>query len=73
MSEKDWIKWDRYPSLWCGGCGIGIMAKYIAKAFEELGYSKDEVVVVSGIGCTGRVAGYLNVDSVHGLHGRAVP
>ncbi len=73
MSEKDWIKWDRYPSLWCGGCGIGIMAKYIAKAFEELGYSKDEVIVVSGIGCTGRVAGYLNVDSVHGLHGRAVP
>ena len=71
--NKDWIKWDRYPSLWCGGCGIGIMVKYLATAFEELGYSRDEVVIVSGIGCTGRVAGYFNTDSVHGLHGRAVP
>ena len=76
MSSQDykrWVNWDRYPSLWCGGCGIGIMVKYLAQALEELGYSKDEVVIVSGIGCTGRVAGYFHTDSVHGLHGRAVP
>jgi len=69
---KSWIRFDRYPSLWCAGCGIGIMNKYIAEAFSELGYDKKDVVIVSGIGCTGRTAGYFNTDTVHGPHGRAV-
>lgn len=73
MSYKEWLNLKRLPTMWCGGCGLGIMINYIAQAFEELGYKKNEVVVVSGIGCTGRSAGYFDTDSVHGLHGRAVP
>jgi len=69
---KSWIRFDRYPSFWCPGCGIGIMNNHIAMAFHELGLDKKEVVIVSGIGCSGRTAGYFNCDTVHGPHGRAV-
>jgi len=47
--------------------------KAVCEAFTSLGLSTDEVVVVSGIGCSGRSAGYFAVDSVHGAHGRAIP
>lgn len=73
MSFQDYLKLDRYPSSWCGGCGIGLIVKTVAQAFDELELPKDRTTVVSGIGCTGRSAGYFNLDTVHGLHGRAVP
>ncbi len=66
-----YIKKEKLPTLWCSGCGLGLILQNTAKAFEELNPGK--IAVVSGIGCTGRSAGYLNVDSLHTLHGRAVP
>ena len=72
MSYKDYIKWERMPSTWCPGCGIGIVLKYAAMAIDELKIPKEDVVVVSGIGCSGRSAGYFDVESLHGLHGRAL-
>ncbi len=73
MSWKDIIKQERMPTLWCPGCGLGMLLTQVAKAFDEMGLNHTNTTAVSGIGCTGRFAGYLNMDTVHGLHGRAVP
>jgi 2-oxoglutarate ferredoxin oxidoreductase subunit beta len=64
---------DRMPHIWCSTCGIGVSVNCFAKALEKCGFPLDDVVVVSGIGCTGRVAGYVKVDSFHTTHGRAIP
>jgi len=61
------------PHIWCPGCGIGTTVNCFARALERCGYPLDQVAVVSGIGCTGRVAGYVRVDSFHTTHGRAIP
>ena len=69
----DIIRSDRMPHIWCPGCGIGIAMRCYAQALLEWGASLDRHVVVSGIGCSGRVAGYMNLDSYHTTHGRAIP
>jgi 2-oxoglutarate ferredoxin oxidoreductase subunit beta len=61
------------PHIWCPGCGIGIVMRCYAQAILESSISRQKHVVVSGIGCTGRVAGYMNLDSYHTTHGRAIP
>ena len=61
------------PHIWCPSCGIGTVMKCYASALEGMGTDLDKTVVVSGIGCTGRVAGYVNLDSFHTTHGRAIP
>ncbi|MFH1063654.1 MAG: thiamine pyrophosphate-dependent enzyme [Candidatus Woesearchaeota archaeon] len=73
MDYQDFIKLDRFPTSWCAGCGAGLVLKTVAQAFEKMGLTKSNTAVVSGIGCTGRGAGYFALDSVHGLHGRAIP
>jgi 2-oxoglutarate ferredoxin oxidoreductase subunit beta len=73
MDYKDFLKLSRFPTNWCDGCGASIVLNWTAKQFEALGYSKKDTTIVSGIGCTGRGAGYFALDSVHGLHGRSVP
>jgi 2-oxoglutarate/2-oxoacid ferredoxin oxidoreductase subunit beta len=67
------LRMDRMPHIWCPTCGIGTVVKCYTKALEESGVDLDKVVVVSGIGCTGRVAGYVKLDSFHSTHGRAIP
>ncbi|MFQ5898854.1 MAG: thiamine pyrophosphate-dependent enzyme [Candidatus Methylomirabilia bacterium] len=64
---------DRLPHIWCPGCGIGPAMHAFAQAMVESGIPISRHVCVSGIGCSGRVAGYLNVDSYHTTHGRAIP
>jgi 2-oxoglutarate ferredoxin oxidoreductase subunit beta len=67
------LRMDRIPHIWCATCGIGIAVKCFAQALEKEEKNLDEVAVVSGIGCTGRVAGYVKLDSFHTTHGRAIP
>ncbi|MEJ2010752.1 MAG: thiamine pyrophosphate-dependent enzyme [Anaerolineales bacterium] len=67
------IRADRMPHIWCPGCGIGVVMRCYAHAIQLLGDDADRHVVVSGIGCSGRVAGYMNLDSYHTTHGRAIP
>lgn len=67
------LRIDRMPHIWCPGCGIGTSVNCFARALERAKIPLDDVAIVSGIGCTGRVAGYLNLDSVHTTHGRAIP
>jgi 2-oxoglutarate ferredoxin oxidoreductase subunit beta len=67
------LRMDRMPSIWCPGCGIGTTVNCFSRAVSECGLDLDKLAIVSGIGCTGRVAGYLNLDSFHTTHGRAIP
>jgi len=67
------LRMDRMPHIWCPTCGIGIVVKCYATALQEAEVDPDKVTIVSGIGCTGRVAGYMKLDSFHTTHGRAIP
>ena len=70
----DWaLRVDRLPHIWCPVCGIGIGLGCFIQALKEAEVSLDRLCVVSGIGCTGRVAGYVKCDSFHTTHGRAIP
>ncbi len=60
------------PHIWCSGCGNGIILNAFVHAIDELQINMDKLVVVSGIGCIGRAAGYTNVDSFHTTHGRPI-
>lgn len=70
---EKYLRTDRLPHIWCSGCGLGTALSSFLFALDELGWDPDSVVVVSGIGCTGRVAGYLKLDAYHTTHGRAIP
>jgi 2-oxoglutarate ferredoxin oxidoreductase subunit beta len=62
----------KFPHVWCPGCGIGIMLGSLIRAIDQTGYSKDEIVLVSGIGCTGRLPVYVDFNTLHTTHGRAL-
>jgi 2-oxoglutarate/2-oxoacid ferredoxin oxidoreductase subunit beta len=68
-----YLRMDRIPHIWCPGCGIGTVVKCYATALGESGLDLDKAPIVSGIGCTGRVAGYMRLDAFHTTHGRAIP
>jgi len=67
------LRMDRIPHIWCPTCGIGTAVTAFAEALKKIDYPLEKVCVVSGIGCTGRVAGYIKLDSFHSTHGRAIP
>ena len=71
------LRGERLPHIWCQGCGLGTALTTFINALQWLeknqDWDLDKVTVVSGIGCTGRVAGYLRLDSFHTTHGRAIP
>jgi 2-oxoglutarate ferredoxin oxidoreductase subunit beta len=60
----------KFPNVWCPGCGIGIAMGAMIRAIDNLGLSKDDVAVVSGIGCTARIPVYLDFNTLHTTHGR---
>jgi 2-oxoglutarate ferredoxin oxidoreductase subunit beta len=68
-----YLRVDRMPHIWCAGCGIGLATSCFIRGIERAGLDLDKIAVVSGIGCTGRVAGYVKFDSFHTTHGRALP
>ena len=60
------------PHIWCSGCGNGIILNCFVHAVDELQIDLKKLVVVSGIGCIGRAAGYVNTNSFHTTHGRPI-
>ncbi|HOO32186.1 MAG TPA: 2-oxoacid:ferredoxin oxidoreductase subunit beta [Thermotogota bacterium] len=66
------LRVDRLPHVWCPGCGNGTVLKATVGAIEELGLDPSNIAVVSGIGCSSRATGYLNYNTMHTLHGRAI-
>jgi len=68
-----YLRTDRLPHIWCPGCGLGTVLHSLLSGLLKSGLPLDKVAVVSGIGCTGRAAGYVKLDSFHVTHGRAIP
>ena len=62
----------KFPHVWCPGCGNGIVLGAMIRAIDRLGYRKDEIVMVSGIGCSGRLPVYVDFNTLHTTHGRAL-
>ncbi|OIN96913.1 MAG: 2-oxoacid:ferredoxin oxidoreductase subunit beta [Deltaproteobacteria bacterium CG1_02_45_11] len=69
----DLIRTDRIPHIWCSGCGIGTVFSAGLTAIKNSGLDLNTFVMVSGIGCSGRAAGYVKLDSFHTTHGRPIP
>lgn len=69
----EYFRAGRLPHIWCPGCGNGIVTGAIVKAIDKLSLEKNDVAVVSGIGCSSRASGYLDFNTVHSAHGRALP
>ena len=70
---QKYIREDRLPNVWCAGCGIGTLLNSTANAIHELQLDLDKLVMISGIGCSGRFGGYFESDGFHTTHGRAIP
>lgn len=67
-----YLRMDKMPTLWCWGCGDGVILKTVIRAIESVGWDMNNVCVVSGIGCSGRFSSYLNCNTVHTTHGRTL-
>jgi len=72
MAIKDYLRERFFPHLWCPGCGHGMVLNGLLRAIEKLGMSKNEIVMVSGIGCSSRITGYVDFHTLHTIHGRAL-
>jgi len=72
MDIKHYLRERFFPHLWCAGCGHGIVLNALIRAVDELQIKKKEMVMVSGIGCSSRISGYVDFHSLHTLHGRAL-
>lgn len=77
MQMKDlvhkYFRSGHLPHMWCSGCGNGLVTAALIKAIEKVQFHQDETVIVSGIGCSSRASGYLDFNTVHSAHGRAIP
>ncbi|WP_368029331.1 2-oxoglutarate ferredoxin oxidoreductase subunit beta [Arcobacter sp. s6] len=73
FNYDEYLRTDKMPTLWCWGCGDGVILKSVIRAIEKLGWNMDDVCVVSGIGCSGRFSSYINCNTVHTTHGRTLP
>ncbi len=62
----------KFPHIWCPGCGIGIFMQALIRVIDRADYSKDDIVLISGIGCSGRLPVYLDFNTLHTAHGRAL-
>jgi len=62
----------KFPHVWCPGCGNGILLGSLIRAIHQTGFSKDDIVIVSGIGCSGRLPVYVDFNTLHTTHGRAL-
>ncbi len=67
-----WLRPEMMPHIWCPGCGIGIVVKSMIRAMQSSGWDQDTTALVSGIGCTSRAPGYVDMNTLHTTHGRAL-
>jgi len=72
MLIKSYLRERFFPHIWCPGCGHGMVLNGLLRAIEKLGLSKNEIVMVSGIGCSSRITGYVDFHTLHTIHGRAL-
>lgn len=73
MPYRNFIRERFFPHLWCPGCGHGTVLNAILHVVDELGLDQSSLCMVSGIGCSARIAGYVDFHTMHTMHGRALP
>lgn len=69
---REYLREADLPTMWCPGCGNGIILGTLLRSFSSLGLDRREIVAVSGIGCFGKTDDYMNTNALHGTHGRAL-
>jgi 2-oxoglutarate ferredoxin oxidoreductase subunit beta len=69
---EKYLRLEMFPHIWCPGCGDGIVMKSLLRAIDRLGLQKDAVCMVSGIGCSSRLTGYVDFNTLHTTHGRPI-
>jgi len=67
-----YLRVEKMPTLWCWGCGDGVILKATIRAIKKIGWDMDNVCVISGIGCSGRFSSYIDCNTIHTTHGRTV-
>jgi 2-oxoglutarate ferredoxin oxidoreductase subunit beta len=67
-----YLRLEKMPTLWCWGCGDGVILKATIRAIDKMGWKQDDVCIVSGIGCSGRFSSYVDFNTVHTTHGRTI-
>ncbi len=72
FNYDQYLRLEKMPTLWCWGCGDGVILKAVIRAIETCGWKQDDVCVVSGIGCSGRFSSYVDFNTVHTTHGRTI-
>lgn len=72
FNYDEYLRTNKMPTLWCWGCGDGVILKALIRAIDKLGWNMDDVCVVSGIGCSGRFSSYINCNTIHTTHGRTI-
>jgi len=72
FNYDEYLRVNKMPTLWCWGCGDGVILKAFIRAIDTMGWKMDDICVVSGIGCSGRFSSYLNCNTVHTTHGRTI-
>lgn len=73
FNYDEYLRVEKMPTLWCWGCGDGVILKSIIRAINAVGWDMNDVCLVSGIGCSGRMSSYVNCNTVHTTHGRTLP
>ena len=72
FNYDEYLRLEKMPTLWCWGCGDGVILKAFIRAVDKMGWKKDDVAVVSGIGCSGRFSSYVDFNTIHTTHGRTL-
>lgn len=72
MSVHHLLRERFFPHIWCPGCGHGMILNALLHEVDAMGLDQSSIVMVSGIGCSSRVSGYVDFHTMHTLHGRAV-
>jgi len=69
----NYIRKEMFPHIWCPGCGNGIVLGAIIRAIDDLKWDKNKIAMISGIGCSSRITGYVDFCTMNTTHGRAIP
>jgi 2-oxoglutarate ferredoxin oxidoreductase subunit beta len=69
---RKYLRLPMFPNIWCAGCGDGIVLKALLRAIDRLQLPQDDVCMISGIGCSSRLPGYVDFNTLHTTHGRAL-
>jgi 2-oxoglutarate/2-oxoacid ferredoxin oxidoreductase subunit beta len=72
FNYDQYIRRDKFPLIWCAGCSDGIVLKALLRAIYKSQIPKDDICMVSGIGCSSRLPGYVDFNTLHTTHGRAL-